>query len=859
MQHQKICLRNHLETLFVQMAGCQSASIQMWFRAGSALEEKADWGIAHFLEHMFFKGTPTRPGADIAHQAEGLGGELNAFTSFDYTCYYLNIPSKFLTEGLEILLDMVAHPSFKLKDFTPERGVVLEEYRRSQDNPGQFSFQKLQDAVFTGGYQHPILGYPNTISRFNRKQLIQFRKKFYNLSNALLIVAGDLNKKSSVPKLSQKIESFKFPKGPASTFPAFKLKKNPTVNIHEKDVKMAQLYICFQAPDFEDGHAAAEDLALSALGYGETSRLYKNLVLDGSLANSVSNSTMFMNRGGLHSLKINFPPENLTPILSKLESTLIQAMQTGLSEQEVQKIKNQYLASKVYDRESTESYAFSLGHSFAQTGSIHAENEFIERVKNTQTHTVNTKLKELLKENMHLSLQIPKGLKHKKQTLLLNQFQISLKKKAIATKNQSKGKYKASKSKYDSQTQLLQLKSGVQLIYRHNPVNPTFVLHAYLKGGLSSENILTHGSHHILGKTLTKGYLKIKYEKLKSDLENKSASLNGIAGRNSYGLALHGQSQHFGPLTEHFCGSLLHPNLPANRVKHEKEITLRQLKVRQVDPVKRCFEEAAKIFFNGHPYALPALGSAKSIHSIQSKHLRELHAKNLTKSNLLFTYCGDQSLDEVISALEPHYSQIGPRSPKKRNSPKIKYLSSQNVFIKFDREQTQIFYGIPVAELGHRENLYLKMLTAHLSGQSSELFVEVRDRKGLCYTAQPVHFSALEAGYWGIYMASGHDKVPAALKSIEDIIANIKAKGLQKNQFQRIKRMIQGQSLLAVQTNEDYANIYSATTLHGHPLDYYHLENKAVQDLSHRDFQTHIKTIFERPWSTILLGRSRRP
>ena len=685
---------------------------------------------------------------------------------------------------------------------------------------------------------------------------MKFRKKFYNLSNALLIVAGDLSKKSSIPKLSQKIESFKFPKGPASIFPAFKLKKNPTVNVHEKDVKMAQLYLCFQAPTFEDDHAAPEDLALSALGYGETSRLYKSLVLDGSLANSVSNSTMFMNHGGIHSLKINFPLDNLEPILSKLESTLVQAMQTGLSEQEVQKIKNQYLASKIYDRESTESYAFSLGHSFAQTGSIHAEDEFIERVKNTQTHAVNTRLKELLKKNIHLGLQVPQGLKHKNQTLLLNKFQSSLKKKATSVKGQNQNKYKIIKSEYDSQTQLLQLKSGVQLIYRHNAINPTFVLHAYLSGGLSNENVLTHGSHHILGKTLTKGYLKIQYEKLKSDLENKSASLNGISGRNSYGLALHGQSQHFRPLAEHFCGSLFHPNFPSDRVKHEKEITLRQLKMRQVDPVKQCFEKAAKIFFDGHPYALPPLGSAKSIHSIHSKHLRELHSKNLAGSSILFTYCGDHSLDEVVSALEPHFSQMGPRSPQKKHSPKIKYSSSQNAFIEFDREQTQIFYGIPVAKLGHRENLYLKMLTAHLSGQSSELFVEVRDRKGLCYTAQPVHFLALEAGYWGIYMASGHDKVPKALDSIKNIIANIQAKGLQKNQFQRIKRMIQGQSLLAVQTNEDYANIYSTTTLHGHSLDHYHLENEAIQKLSHRDFQAHIKTIFERPWSTILLGRS---
>ncbi len=858
MQCQKIRLDNQLETLFVQAPGCSAASIQMWFRAGSALEKKTDQGIAHFLEHMFFKGTPTRPGAEIARQAEGLGGELNAFTSFDYTCYYLNIPSKFLGEGLEVLLDMVAHPAFEEQDFAPERGVVLEEYRRSQDNPGQFAFQKLQEAFFTGGYQHPILGTPKTISRFHRRQLIEFRKKFYNLSNALLIVAGDLRGKFNIPKLSRKIESFPIPKGTSSSFPSFKLKNGPAVEVHQKDVKMAQLHLCFQASPFLNECAAPEDLALSALGYGETSRLYKTLVLDGSLANSVHNSTIFMVQGGVHFIKISFPVENLSSILSKLEAGLIEAIRTGLSEQEVQKIKNQYLASKIYDRESIESHAFTLGHSFAQTGSIHSEDEFIERVKNTSTHAVNVNLRELFKSTIHLGLQIPQGLPAKKAQSfapLLKTFQSSLKKRGMALKGQNQNKYKTIKSKYDPQTQILQLKSGVRLIYRHNPINPTFVLHAYLRGGLSSENTSTNGQHHVLSKTLIKGHAGAEYQELKSDLENKSASLNGLAGKNSYGLMLHGQSQHFKSLAEHFWGSLLHPTLPSDRVKHEKEMTLRQLKMRQVDPVKQCFEAAAKLFFDGHPYSLPSLGSPQSIRSIGAKHLHERHRKNLSRESMLFTYCGDHSLSEVINILEPHWANLQSRPSPKLRPRKIKPLPSRKIFIEFDREQTQIFYGIPVAPLGSRKNLYLKMLTAHLSGQSSELFVEMRDRQGLCYTTQPVHFSALEAGHWGIYMASGHDKVKAALNSIEKIIAGIKNKGLKKGQFQRIKRMIQGQSLLALQTNEDYANIYSSTTLHGYPLDHYHLENKAIDQLSYQDFQTHIKAIFERPWSTIVVGR----
>ena len=157
MQHNLQELNNNLKTLFVNWPESSAASIQFWFRAGSALEQKEDFGIAHFLEHMFFKGSEKRPGSKIAKEIESLGGEINAFTSFDYTCYYINVPNKHLKKGVEILLDMVANPKFDKSEIAPERGVVFEELRRSLDNPGQFAFHQLQKKFFKNGYDHPIL------------------------------------------------------------------------------------------------------------------------------------------------------------------------------------------------------------------------------------------------------------------------------------------------------------------------------------------------------------------------------------------------------------------------------------------------------------------------------------------------------------------------------------------------------------------------------------------------------------------------------------------------------------------------------------------------------------------------------
>ena len=200
MNYELTKLKNNLNTLFVHSPGSTAATVQIWFRAGSALEKDDHQGIAHFLEHMFFKGTETRPGAKIAHEVETFGGEINAFTSFDYTCYYINTPNKHLSDSVEIILDMVSNPVFKQDDLIPERDVVFEEFRRSIDSPSQFAFSKLQASAFEGSYSHPILGSEKTIKNFSREQLHFFRNAYYNLSNSLFIVAGDMTQKEQIVK-----------------------------------------------------------------------------------------------------------------------------------------------------------------------------------------------------------------------------------------------------------------------------------------------------------------------------------------------------------------------------------------------------------------------------------------------------------------------------------------------------------------------------------------------------------------------------------------------------------------------------------------------------------------------------------
>lgn len=851
MKIDQVKLDNELNTLFIHSPGSTAGSVQMWFRAGSALENHDNQGIAHFLEHMFFKGTPTRPGPTLAHDIESYGGEVNAFTSFDYTCYYINTPSLFLDKSVDILLDMVANPLFGEEEIPAERQVVFEEYRRAMDNPSQFNFIQLQKSSFTGGYSHPILGREDTILNFSQEQIKSFRENFYNLENAMLVVAGDLTKRE---ELEEKIRSFRLPHGQKSSFGPFELKAKETVNVHEKDIRQATLTLCLQAPRYLDPKSAAQDLAINCLAHGETSRLYQALVAKTSLCNGVAGSSMYFADGGVHMFKINFPVENLAKVTAAFNKVLEEAIEKGFEAHELNKIKNQYISSKVYERESIESFAFSLGHGFAQSGNIHCEEEFIERIRAATPAEVWAGLVDVIRHSSHFTFQVPKGTKTAPLEKQLQSWQKKL--KLLSKKYKEKTALKKMvTSDFDTQVRVVEIKPGIKLVYRQNKMTPTFVMHAYMKGGQSHETAKTAGMHHLMTRLLTYGYKGMGYEKLKNELEAMSSSLNGFSGKNALGLTMHGQTKDFERLSTHFFGTLTQPEIPKKFFEHERKVILRALDNQKEDPMKQAFKTFYKMVFNGHPYALDLAGTPQTLKSFTTAALHKLHASHLKNSEMVFTYCGDLDFEVVYPALVEQVKALAPRKPLKKKNPKPKAINGKREKLSFTREQTQIVIGTPGFSVGQKEDIFLKMITAHLSGQSSELFVEVRDRQGLCYSVSPVHLSALEAGCWGIYIGSGHDKTGAAIDAIMGIINRLSEVGIKKEEFERIKTMLDGQSLLGIQTNEDYAQFYSIPVLHGLGLDFPHKNNRAVREAKYEDFQAFLKKYFNRKWNIVEAGR----
>ena len=222
---------------------------------------------------------------------------------------------------------------------------------------------------------------------------------------------------------------------------------------------------------------------------------------------------------------------------------------------------------------------------------------------------------------------------------------------------------------------------------------------------------------------------------------------------------------------------------------------------------------------------------------------------------MVLTYCGDHDFPVVLQLMKEMVKNLAPRKTMKKPKNKFKSITGKVEHLEFTREQTQIVIGAPAYNIGQKEDLFLKMITTHLSGQSSDLFVEVRDRQGLCYSVSPVHVSALEAGCWGIYIGSGHDKTQSAIEAILKILNRLRDEGLTSEEFERIKTMMDGQNLLGIQTNEDYAQFYSIPVLHNLGLDFPHNNNNHIRNADYQEFQQFLKTFFNKKWNIVKAGR----
>lgn len=348
----------------------------VWYKVGSADEPKGKSGIAHFLEHLMFKGTDRFPSGHFSQWLGAIGGQENAFTSWDYTGYYQRTEKSHLAELMDFEADRMTHLRLTDEAVNPEREVILEERRQRTDNiPGAQFNEQLGAALFLNHPYHiPVIGWEHEMRGLTREDAIAFYSHHYTPNNAILVVAGDVTVEE-IRDLAEKTYGKVEPRVPDSELVRNRPKEPPAraarrVNMLDARVKTpswVRLYLTPSESTLKDGTIEALEILGEILG-GQTGRIYQDLVADKQLA---SNASAGFSGSGLDYGRFTFsasprPGVSFDQVEQAIDAVIAEVAEKGVTDEEVARAVNSSLASAITSQDSMSQVAQIFGASLAE-------------------------------------------------------------------------------------------------------------------------------------------------------------------------------------------------------------------------------------------------------------------------------------------------------------------------------------------------------------------------------------------------------------------------------------------------------------------------------------------------------------
>ncbi len=401
-------LENGLQVVVIPDHRAPVVTHMLWYKVGSADEVPGKSGLAHYLEHLMFKGTKTVPGGVFSAKVAEIGGQENAFTTTDYTGYYQKVAPQALEEMMRLEADRMSNLVLTDATVLPERDVIQEERRsRTDNNPGSLLSEAVQASLYQNHrYGIPIIGWQHEVQQLTKEDAIEFYNKYYTPNNAVLVVAGDVTAelvKNLAEKTYGKVEIRAEPgKRVRPREPEPKAAR--IVSLSDPRVTSPSWQRTFLVPSYttaEPGEAEALDILGEILGGSTTSRFYKQLVVKSKLAASAG---AYYQGGALDDSRFMFyatPRQGVTlaQMEAEIEKTVSELLEKGVSEKEVARGINRQLKSVIFSRDSQSTLARIYGASLVMGETLEDIEQWPDRISKVTVEYVNKVARKYLKKN----------------------------------------------------------------------------------------------------------------------------------------------------------------------------------------------------------------------------------------------------------------------------------------------------------------------------------------------------------------------------------------------------------------------------------------------------------------------------
>ena len=778
-------------------------TIDTWIKTGSIDEEDSNNGVAHFLEHLFFKGTKTHEPGEFDKILETKGAITNAATSKDFTHYYITIPSKDFDLAMDLHGDMILHPLIPRKEMEKERKVVLEEISKDLNSPTKIMQDNLNSMLYTTHpYKRKVIGRSDVIETITRDQVLSFYNKNYSPSNMVTVIIGDVDANHAIEKTKEAFNA-EYKKQTKTIY----TKEAPLTKQQKKveylDTESGYMVIGFRGTPIDDKDSYALDVLATILGDGRSSVLNQVLKEKKRIAFSVDAGNSTFRDDGIFYISANYEPTKCKIVQDTIFNEIEKIQKNGVTDDQLKLAKNIIERSTYYSRESITNIATEIGYSMALTKDIKFYDTYLDNIKNVSKEDVKKVAEKYLGINRSaVSIVLPKSAKEVPVASLTQQ--------APAT---------AELVSENAQTQKYKLSDGATMLYTPNNVNDIIAISIYAKGGQLAEQ--KAGTANLTATAMMRGTKNYTSLELSQVLEDNGIKIQPSASADAFVINVLTTKDEYDKTLEllnEVVNNATFEDYEIDKVKTEK---LNTIKRNKDVPLQRAIEEYRDLIYQNSPYSISSKILEKNIPNITKEDIINYYNSIFAPKNLVISINGNIDKDKTIQDLNNIF--------KPKENTKNFDFAQYNSKIPTVTTPRQTIQKVPTTEtawillgwqtngvLNEKDYATLQVIDSLLgSGMSSRLFKDLREQEGLAYQLGSGYSPNVLRGSFLLYIGTNPQTLDKAKSGLFAEITRLKTEYVGDKELQDAKEKLLGNYVIGLETNLDKAsNIgwYEAST-----------------------------------------------
>jgi zinc protease len=796
---QKWILPDGLTIIVQEDHSAPVASVQAWCGTGSIDEDgHLGAGLSHILEHMLFKGTKTRSTNEIAQKIQDVGGYINAYTSFDRTVFWIDVPKDGVATALDILADAMMNSTLPPAEYQKEQEVIRREFAMGMDDPDRMaSLLLFATAYQRHPYRFPVIGELEIYNQLRQEEVMQYYKTRYVPNNLTFLVVGDVDGE----KVRQQLADLFTPYPEKSLKPVFIPEEPPQLGrreVHgEFATELTHLALAWHIPGVTSPDVPALDLLSTILGDGRSSRLYRRVREEAGLAFSISAFSYTPGDPGLFGIDATVDPKKRDASEQLALRIVDEVKHAGVAADELEKAKKITLSHHLGALTTMRGQASDIGSNWLLTRDLNFSRHYLDAVQKVTLEDVKRVAANYLTENNLTVVSLnPKG---------------SLGAQTEGAKPPAAG-----------EVQKFELSNGLRVLVREDPRLPLVGMGAVFRGGLLAETPQTNGITRLMAKVLLKGTKTRTAEQIANDIEAVGGSISSDAGNNSFSVSVDVMKPDVKLGLGLLSDVLLNATFPEKAIAREKEIQIAaiQQEEEQLTAVARNIMRQA--LFPQHPYALRSNGSIESVQRLTQKDLLEFRDRYVVAKNGVIYVFGDVKAAEVKQLVEQTLGKMNSGALALTDAkPSTPLGKPEIVESRKDKAQGVIMVGFRGASLSSPDRYALELIDEASSDLGSRFFIRIREQMGLAYYVGASEMQGLVPGLFAFYLGTDPQKIEPVKTALLDEIKKLANEGLTLEELARAKKKLIGQQEIANQSNDAFGYHCALDELYGLGFNYY--------------------------------------